>query len=505
MPPAEISPAAPLARPAAAQTRGRWWRVAVPLGLAATLAVLPAPAGLPQHTWFYLAIFVGVVAALVFEPLPGGAVGLIGVTLVGVLAPWVLLSPDELARPGFRAESAALAWALSGFANGTVWLIFGAFMFALGYDKTGLGRRLALLLVQRMGGRTLSLCYAIVLADLLLAPFTPSNTARSGGTIFPVLRNLPPLYGSHPHSPSARRIGSCLMWVAIAATCVTSSLFLTGLATNLLAVEIIRKSTGSAPDWTAWFVAFLPVGAILLALVPPLTFWLYPPEIRSSSAVRDWAAAELQTMGRIRPREIALAVLVMLALAGWIFAGATISPTLVALAVIAAMLLGGIVSWDDVVGHKAAWNTLAWFATLVALADGLNRTGFIAWFSSAAGRHVAGVSPQMASIGLTLVFFFSHYFFASTTAHATALLPVILVLGGSVPGLAIPEFALQLGLTLGIMGIISPYATGPSPIYYGSGYLPARDYWRLGAIFGAVFLVVYLAVGLPWMRYLNAP
>lgn len=32
--------------------------------------------------------------------------------------------------------------------------------------------------------------------------------------------------------------------------------------------------------------------------------------------------------------------------------------------------------------------------------------------------------------------------------------------------------------------ILTPYATGPSPIYYGSGYLPTVDYWRLGAILG---------------------
>ena len=475
----------------------------IPLGVAAFLAVWPAPDGLPQHAWYFLAIFIGVVAALVFEPLPGGAVGLIAVTGVGLLAPWVLLSPDELARPGFRPENAALAWALSGFANGTVWLIFSAFVFALGYDRTGLGRRLALLLVRQMGGRTLTLCYAIALADLVLAPFTPSNTARSGGTIFPVIRNLPPLYGSHPNSPSARRIGSCLMWVAIASTCVTSSLFLTGLATNLLALELVRKTTGATLEWTTWFVAFLPVGVVLLALIPPLTFWLYPPEVRSGREVCDWAATELKKMGRLTRREFLLGALVLVALGGWIFAGAVVSPTLVALAVVAAMVVLKVVNWDDVVSHKAAWNTLVWFATLVALADGLNRTGFIAWFSQKAALYTAGVSRGAASLGLLAIFYFGHYFFASTTAHATALLPVMLIIASSVPGLPVHEFALQLCLTLGIMGIISPYATGPSPIYYGSGYLPAREYWRLGALFGVFFFAVYVVIGLPWMRFVG--
>ncbi len=75
---------------------------------------------------------------------------------------------------------ASFKWAVSGFGNSTVWLIFGAFMFAAGYDKTQFGRRTALILVKYLGRRSLTLGYAITFADLLLAPFTPSNTARSG-------------------------------------------------------------------------------------------------------------------------------------------------------------------------------------------------------------------------------------------------------------------------------------------------------------------------------------
>ena len=47
------------------------------------------------------------------------------------------------------------------------------------------------------------------------------------------------------------------------------------------------------------------------------------------------------------------------------------------------------------------------------------------------------------------------------------------------------------------MGIITPYGTGPSPVYYGSGYLPAADYWRLGAIFGLIFLAVFMVTSVP--------
>ena len=143
------------------------WRAIVPVAVTALLALTPAPAGLAQHAWYYFAIFAGVIVALISEPLPGAAVGLIGVAVVTALAPTVLYGPVELAKPGFNPADAALTWALAGFSNATVWLIFAAFLFALAYEKCGLGRRIALTLVKLMGHRTLTLGYAGVYSSFL--------------------------------------------------------------------------------------------------------------------------------------------------------------------------------------------------------------------------------------------------------------------------------------------------------------------------------------------------
>jgi L-tartrate/succinate antiporter len=479
------------------------WKHFAPVVIAIVIALIPAPAGLPQHAWYYFAIFVGVIVGLMFEPLPGGAIGLIGVALVTVLSEYVFFSPEQLAKTGFNPARAALSWALSGFSNTTVWLIFGAFMFALGYEKTGLGRRIALILVKAMGRKTLTLGYAVTIADTLLAPFTPSNTARSGGTIYPVIRNLPPLYDSKPNDPSMRRVGSYLMWVAIAATCVTSSMFLTGLAPNLLAVELVKKTANIELAWISWFVAFAPLGILLLALVPLLTYWIYPPQVKEGAEVPAWAAKELEKMGPLSSREITLAILVVIALLLWIFGGAIMEATTAAIAVISLMLLLNVVTWDDITANKAAWNTLAWFATLVALADGLTRVGFVNWFAKSVATGLEGIFPEMAIAMLLLINFFSHYLFASITAHVTAMIPVLLAVASTVPGIHMHTLALGLCLQLGIMGILTPYATGPSPVYYGSGYLPAADYWRLGAIFGVIFFIAFLVIGVPWMLFIR--
>jgi L-tartrate/succinate antiporter len=480
--------------------RVKGWKSGIlPVAVTLVLALLPAPPGLPQHAWYYFAVFAGVIVGLMCEPLPGGAIGLIGVVIVTVLARFVLFSPAELARPGFNSADAAVAWALSGFSNTTVWLIFAAFMFALGYEKTGLGKRIALALVKLMGRRTLMLGYAVTAADTILAPFTPSNTARSAGTIYPIIRNLPGLYQSHPNDPSARKIGSYIMWVAIAATCVTSSLFLTALAPNLLAVEIVKRTANIDINWMEWFMAFVPVGAVLLIAVPLLTFWLYPPEVKVGDEAVNWAKQELNRLGPISMHEAMVGLLVVIALALWIFGARYVNATTVALLVTSLMLVTRTFTWDDMLKNSSAWNTLAWFATLVALADGLNRVGFVKWLAETIAHQLIGVAPISAMLILVAVFFVLHYMFASVTAHVTAVMPIMLALGSTIPGLPMKQYALLLCFTLGIMGIVSPYGTGPSPVYYGSGYLPSGDYWRLGAVFALIFFGVLMILGVPWM------
>src|SRR5215468_1044199 len=329
-----------------------YWKALLPILAGLALLFVPIPEGLKPNAWYYFALFVAVIIALILEPIPAAAVGMIGVTAATVS---LLVVPKP---------ADAIKWALSGFQDGTVWLIFVAFMFALGYEKSGLGRRMALNLVRWLGKRTLGLGYAVALADLVLAPFTPSNTARSGGTIYPVIKNIPPLYGSEPGS-SARKIGSYLMWTAFATTCLTSAMFLTGLAPNLLALSLVKQTTKIDISWTDWFMGILPVGVLLFVLLPLIVYKIYPPELKSSPEVPIWAAEELKRMGRITFKEVSMAVLALLALGLWIFGGELINATTVALLVLSLMVMARIVEWNDVLAHKQAWNVLVWCATLV--------------------------------------------------------------------------------------------------------------------------------------------
>ena len=460
----------------------------VPIAMGAVVLVIPTPAGLTPAAWHYFALFVAVIGGLITEPLPGPAVGFVGVALAVAL------------RFFGKTPAEALRWGLGGFANDTVWLIFAANMFAVGYEVTGLGRRLALVLVKKLGRSTLGLGYAISLADLILAPFMPSVTARSGGTLYPIVKSIPPIYGSYPDD-NPRKIGSYLLWTAFASASVTSGLFMTSFAPNVLAADIARKITKVDITWTSWAWGALPIGLVLFLATPLLCYFLYPPVLKHSTEVSEWAGSELKKMGTISRREITMAVLALGALVCWISAGKLISATTVALVVIALMLLSKVITWNDIAGAKQAWNVFVWFATLIVLADGLSTVGFLSWFAKRTAGLTTNIPVMAAMIAIVAAFFAVHYLIASGTAQAVALLPVFLAAAVTIPGLPMRPVVLLLLYSLGMMGCITPYANGPAPIYFSSGYIPAKDFWRLGFILGLFNLMVLLGIGLPWVMH----
>ena len=169
------------------------------------------------------------------------------------------------------------------------------------------------------------------------------------------------------------------------------------------------------------------------------------------------------------------------------------------LAVIALLILVRILDWDDVIGNRVAWDTLVYFATLLALAEGLERLGIVAWAAQGASSLLVGVSPLLAIVVLVSFFFLIHYMFASLTAHTMAVLPALLAAGAAFPGMPVRVLALLLVYSIGLMGVITPYATGPAPVYFGSGFIPRKDFWVLGFVFGLIYLAVLLGAGIPYL------
>ena len=460
-------------------------KIVLPILIAIIVAILPTPSGLDPNAQYFFAVFIAVIVGLILEPIPAALIGLTGVAFSAIFGLVGKTSKDSI------------NWALSGFSNGVIWLIFAAFMFALGYKKSGLGKRISLLLVKALGKTSLGLGYAVAFADGVLAPFMPSNTARSAGTIFPIAINIPQMFNSTPEN-EPRKLGAYISWVAIAATCVTSSMFLTALAPNLLAVSLVEKNAGIVIEWGQWFSTLGMIMIPLFLSVPLLTYIFYPPEQKKSPEAPAWAAKELLKMGSISTKEILMLGLAVLALVMWIFGKQLgVNSTTAAIAVMCLLVLTNVITWDDVITNKAAWNVFVWFATLVTLASGLKKVGFLDWAAKGISESLVGMEPTTIVILLVVLFFLFHYFFASVTAHVVALLPLFLgVAANLIPAEMMQPLAILLVGSLGIMGIITPYATGPSPIWYGAGYISQATWWKLGAIFGSIYLASLVLLGL---------
>jgi L-tartrate/succinate antiporter len=370
-------------------------------------------------------------------------------------------------------------------------------VLASGYEKTALGRRIALWLIRHLGRSTLGIGYAIAFTDLALAPFTPSNTARSAGTIYPVIRNIPELFGSSPET-HPRRIGAYLMYTALAATCVTSSMFPTAIAGNLLAVAIVSETLHIDIGWREWVIGFAPTGIVLLLLTPLAVYRLYPPTLTRVPDAPEWAAAELRKMGPMGLIERSMLGGILIVISLWVFGGRFTDPTAAAILGVILLVVRGIVTWDDITSNRQAWSVFVWFATLVTLAGGLAEVGVVKWLAGLIQSPVARVTFPWAVVVLIVAFFYLHYFFATVSGHAAALLPIFLYIATGPLEISPRAAGFGLAFTLGIMGILTPYATGPAPVYYSCGYIRKRDFWLFGFVMGTLYLVCYLLIGLPW-------
>jgi len=444
----------------------------------------PVPAGVKKEAWQLLAIFVATIVGLILTPLPMGAVVIFGVMMTAFTG---VLKIGE---------------ALSGFADPTVWLIVTAFLVARGFISTGLGRRIAYIFIRAFGRKTLGLAYSIVASELVLSPATPSNTARSGGIIYPIVRSLTNTFGSEP-GETARKIGAFLMIMEYQATVITSAMFMTSMAPNPLIAELAKKTANISISWATWALAAIVPGILSLVIVPFILYKIYPPEIKATPQAAEMAKNELEKMGPMKRTEKIMLFVFILILALWATSEWNkINATVVALMGVSIMLLTGVIRWGDVLGEKGAWDALFWFGGLVMMASYLNQLGFMKWFATTVGNSLAGWTWISALIILMLVYFYSHYGFASTTAHVTAMFPAFLAVAVAVkapPYLA----ALTLGFFSALNAGITHYGTGPAPIYFNAGYLDQKTWWKLGLIISFANIAIWIGIGFPWWKVLG--
>ena len=456
------------------------WRLGIPLGVAAVVWFLPH-GGFAPRSWGFLCLFAATICSLITRPLPAGAMMVIVISL------------------GMLLRLFTVQDALAGFSNVTVWLIVAAFLFARGFILTRLGERIAYTIVGRVGRSPLRLGYSIALADLAMAPMTPSNTARAGGILFPITLNVAKVFGSEP-GPTAGRIGAFLMTTLYQADLVVSAMFLTATAPNPLVAEFVRQGSGSTLSWTTWAIAASVPGAVALAVVPWFVYRLCPPEITDTSAAQRLAADHLRAMGPLTRAERLVLVIFSLVLMLWLASEwIALSATAVAWLGVTMLLLTRVLEWRDILEEKGAWDALIWFGGLVMLSTELHKAGFPQAFARVAAGAVSGWPWWWALVALVVVYTYAHYAFASLVAHVTAMFPAFFaaMIGFGAPPLVA---GMAFGVFSSLNAAITHYGTGPAPIVFGAGYVTQARWWRVGFIISVLHLAIWLPIGFLWWK-----
>lgn len=467
------------------------------------LLLVPTPQGLTPQAWDLVAIFLATIVAIILKVMPIGVMAMMAIVIV------------SLSQVTSGSSKGAITDALSSFSSPLIWLIVVAILISRGLKKTGLGSRIGMLFIALMGKRTLGVGYGLAVCELVLAPFTPSNTARGGGIVHPIMKSIANAFDSDPAKGTQGKVGTYLALVNYHANPITSAMFLTATAPNPLVVDYVARATNQSLhlSWTTWALSMLLPGLLCLLLMPLVVYLLAPPELKSTPNAVDFARKEMARMGPLSGQERVMLGTFALMLLLWANVPAmvlgpafTLDPTVVAFVGLFVLIITGTIDWDDVLSEKSAWDTLIWFGALVMLAEQLNKMGVIAWFSADMKDAIeaSGMGWLPVASVLVLGFVFSHYLFASTTAHISAMMLAFLMVGTQlIPPAFIVPFMLMMTAGSAIMMTLTHYATGTSPIIFGSGYVTMGQWWRVGAVMCVFELAVFAVVGTAWWKLLG--
>jgi len=506
----------------------RLW-ICVVVGIAIWFS--PAPAELNAPAWHIFAVFAATILSFLLRPLPMGVCVLLGLCILacsGALADpnehitlreqldqweaaWMANGSNDFkpAQPPLSSDllKNSFAQSLSGFANTTTWLVVAAFLIAGAMIRTGLGRRIALTLISRLGSTTLGLGYAIAAAEFVLGPFVPSNTARGGGVMAPIVDSLSRAMGSRPDE-QPQQAGQYLALVGAHANLIVAAMFLTGMAANPLVADAADKVLEVKFDWFTWLLGSIVPGLVSLIALPLVMRWLAKPR-SAGSAAQDEARQEIAAMGGWTAKQIMLGFVLAGMVTLWATAplqkaqfGFALPTALVALGGVVLLVVLGVEQWKDVVGNSAAWDTLIWLGGLITMSNALNDSGFTSWFAESIGGYMTGWPAVATALGLAFVYFYSMYAFSMLTGHILAMAGVFFAVGaaaGAPPMLLVPLVAYFSNLC----GCLTNYSSGPIVIYYGLGYVPVGRWFAVGLVMSLVHLAIWLGVGLPYWKLLG--
>lgn len=473
------------------------------IGAIALLALLlmPTPAGLPVAGQRMLSILVFSVIIWMTEAVPYP----VSAAIIMSLMAFLLGTAPQVADPKkLMGTAKGLEMALGGFAN-TAWALVAAALFlAVAMTKTGLDRRIALIVLSKMGAKTNRVLIGVILVGLVLSFFVPSTTARVACMV-PIVLGIIKAF----NVPLRSRFAGILMIATAQADSIWNTSIKTAAAQNMIAVGFIEKILGYNITWLEWFKASFPFGILMAVALYWTLMKLMPPEVDEVPGGDETIRREMAKLGPMTPPEKKLLCISLVLLFFWatekiVHPFDTSSTTIVAITL---MLMPGfgIMTWKEA-QEKIAWGTVLLFGVGISLGSAILSTKAASWLAnvivSTTGIQTMSTIMILAIMAAFLIII--HLGFASATALAAALIPLVISVlqGVQTPGVNVIGMTMILQYVVSF-GFILPVNAPQNMIAYGTDTFSVRDFIRTGIPLTIIAYGLIMLLGATYWKWLG--
>jgi len=493
----------PAAKPATKESSwfsSNWGLLAAIVALVVVL-LLPTPAGLPVAGHRMLAILAFAVIIWMTEAIDYAVSAIVIAALMAFL---LGLAPNVANPKVLLGTGGALGLAFSGFANTALVLVAAALFLAAAMTATGLDKRIALTILSRVGTDTRHVVVGTILVGFVIAFMVPSTTARVA-CLVPITLGIIAAYGVNKRGVFA----SMLMITTVQTASIWNVGIKTAAAQNMVAIGFIEKTFGQTITWLDWLIAAAPFGIMMSVVLYFVMTRMMPPEVKDVPGGREGIRKSLAALGPMKASEWKLLVLSLVLIGFWATEGVlhkfdTSTTTITAVALM--FLPGfGIMTWKEA-QPKIPWGTVVLFGVGISLGTALLQTKAATWLADIVvaefGLKYASVLFILGVMSLFLVVI--HLGFASATALASAMIPIVIAVlkGVATPGINIIGMTMLLQFVVSF-GFILVVNAPQNMVAYGTETFSARDFVRTGFVLTIAALVLVMALGATYWHWLG--
>jgi sodium-dependent dicarboxylate transporter 2/3/5 len=495
----------PAGNAGASDNRRNWirtnWGLLLAVAALAGILMLPTPEGLPVAAHRMLAILGFAVIVWMTEAIDYA----VSAVVIAALMAFLLGLAPSVANPKvLMGTSAALGLAFSGFANTALVLVAAALFLAAAMTATGLDRRIALTILSRVGTETRNVVIGTIVVGFVIALMVPSTTARVA-CLVPITLGIIAAFGVDRRGAFA----GMLMITTVQTASIWNVGIKTAAAQNMVAIGFIEKAFGRTITWLDWLIAAGPFAVLMCVALYFVMTRMMPAEVAQVPGGREAIRKSLADLGPMKPAEIKLLLLSVTLIGFWAtetvlhkFDTSTTTVTAVALMFLPGF---GIMTWKEA-QPKIPWGTIILFGVGISLGTALLQTTAATWLANivvaAFGLKNATALFILAVMSLFLVVI--HLGFASATALASAMIPIVIAVlkGVATPGINVIGMTMLLQFVVSF-GFILVVNAPQNMVAYGTDTFEARKFVQVGLVLTVIAFALVMALGATYWKWLG--